>query len=146
MTSQVRLIICERKGLWAAVVRRTLPREIMLRETRSLAECHEELAMAPASLLAVEISPGRLPELLDLLADAGRSFPLARVVAMAPRDCQAYEWLLREAGVVHFATSPRTAAAIARLAVRHAARVPRPRTTFAAQIWESLPWPEAATS
>ncbi len=146
MTNHVRLIVCERRGLWAALLRRALPREVKLRETRSLAECREELAQAPASLLAVELSPGRLSESLDLLSDVGRAYPLARTVMMAPRGCESYEELLGEAGAVHFTTSPRTAATIARLAARHAARVPRPRTTFAAQIWESLPWPDAVTN
>lgn len=146
ISSQVRLIVCERRGLWAALIRLGLPPEFPLRETRSLAECRAELAAAPASVLVVEITPARLSGTLDLVADAPRLFPLASIVVVGPRDSASCESLVREAGAVHFTTSPSAAAEIARLTLRHAERVPRPRTSLAAQIWESLPWPEAATT
>jgi hypothetical protein len=144
MTSKPRMIVCERRGTWATALRRHLPREIRLCETRSLAECFGELVAAPASLVAVELSQSNLEPALDLVAEVGRRFPFAAVVVVAPRGWEAYEWLLREAGAVHFTTSPRDGAALARLAVRHVARVPLTGTTFSARIWDSLPGPEAA--
>lgn len=139
-------IVCERSGQWAAGLRRHLPPEIRLRETRGLADCRSELAAAPASLVVVEVTAANLDAALELLADAGRRFPLARVVAVAQRGSEFYEWLLREAGAIHFTTSPRAADVLARLAVRHAARLPLPRTAFVTQIWDALPWQDAATA
>ncbi len=144
MTS--RLIVCERKGIWAARMRAHLPPRLVLRETRSLAECRAELAQAPASFVVVESTAANLADVARLLADAGRDFPLARCAAVAQRALQSYEGLLREAGAVHFATSPRTAGVMAHIASRHLEQLPTPRTSFVAQIWESLPWHEAATT
>jgi len=94
----------------------------------------------------LEVNLANLRNVLELAADLGRRFPHARWAAVAERANASYEGLLREAGAMHFATSPRTADVLARLAVRHAARVPRPKASLAARIWESLPWHEAATS
>jgi hypothetical protein len=145
MSSKPGVIICERKGTWAAGLRRYLPRELRLRETRSLADCLHELDESPASVVVVEFSEALLERALDLLGEVGRRFPSALVVAVAPRGWEPYEGLLREAGAVHFTTSPRDGDVLARIAVRHAALIPAPGTTFAARIWDSLPWPEAAT-
>jgi len=146
MNYRVRLIVCEQTGLWAARIRTAVARELTLRETRHLADCRAELATAPASLVVVELRAGNAREVLELLAEVGGSYPLARVVVVAPRGSEPCEEGLREAGAVHFTTSPRSAGTIARLAERHAAQVPRPRISFAERIWESLPWPEAAAS
>lgn len=146
MTAKPRLIVCERTGIWAARLRPHLPPEMPVRQTRSLDECVEELGRAPGSLLVLEVSAANLRNVLQRTAELDRQFPLARWAAVAERGYASFEGLLREAGALHFATSPRTADVLARVAVRHAARVPQPRTSLSAQIWESLPWHEAATS
>ncbi|MEX0678528.1 MAG: hypothetical protein WD063_15715 [Pirellulales bacterium] len=146
MANKPSVIVCERRGIWAAGLRRHLPREIRVCETRLLADCRRELAGAPPSLVVVELSESNLAAALDLVADAVRRFPLARVVAVAERGWEPYEWLLREAGAIHFTTQPRKADTLARLAVRHVARVPLPRTTLVAEIWDSLPWHDTAVS
>jgi hypothetical protein len=146
MVHRPAIIVCERSGAWAAALRGHLPRELPLRETRTLADCRQELAAAPASLLVVEVSDSNLGGVLDLAADVEHIFPWARLVAVAARDGEDREWLLREAGAIHFTTSPRTAATLARLAARHAARIPLPRAALVAEIWDSLPWQESAVS
>lgn len=146
MTNRPAVIVCERKGVWAAAVRRHLPPAVRLCETRSLADCRRELAAAPSCLVAVEVNPANLLAALELFAEMGRRYPLARAVAIAQRGGAPFEAALREAGAIYFTTSPREADVLARLAVRHAARIPLARTTFAAQIWDSLPWPEMAAS
>jgi hypothetical protein len=145
LTGKPGVIVCERKGTWAASLRHHLPRELRLRETRSLTECLAELAAAPASLAVVELSEANHARALDMVAEVGRRFPLALVVTVAPRGWEAWQWLAREAGAAHFTTSPRDGDLVARLAVRHAARLPTPATTLSARIWDSLPWSEAAT-
>lgn len=127
-------------------MRRGLAREISLRETRSLAECEAELREAPESLLVVELSATNLGDLFDLLARVGAKYCWARLAVVAERSLAECEWAVREAGAIHFVTSPREAVELARLAERHAALVPRPKQSLAAQVWDSLPWPEAASS
>jgi hypothetical protein len=139
-------IICERTGSWATALRRHLPRDLRLRETRNLADCRGELAAAPASLVVVEVSESNLAAVVELAVDVERMFPWARMVAVASRGCEAWEWLLREAGAIHFTTSPRTADTLARLAARQTARIPTARGTLVAEVWDSLPWPESAVS
>jgi hypothetical protein len=117
---------------------------MVVRQTRWLAECMAELEVAPASMLVLEVSAANLANVLELAVDLDRRFPLARLAVVADRGMESYEWVLREAGAVHFTTSPRTAGDLARIAVRHAACVPQPPATLAAQVWESLPWHEAA--
>jgi len=146
MAGKFSVIVCERRGIWAAGLRSHLPREIRVFETRTPADCRRELVVSPASLVAVELQPSNVAGTLNLLADVKGRFPLSRAVAMAERGWEPYEWLLREAGAIHFTTSPRQSAALARLAVRLAGRVPVPRTTLVAQIWDSLPWPDLAVS
>ncbi len=150
-SARPRVIVCERSGRWAAALRRVLARELSLRETRSLAECEAELREAPESFLVVELTATHLGGVLELLTCVGAEYRWARIAVVAERsvaagELTACEWTMREAGAIHFVTSPRQAAELARLAERHAALVPRPKRSLAAQVWDSLPWPEAASS
>jgi hypothetical protein len=143
------VIVCERSGIWATSLARHLGPEIRLRQTRGLEECVRQLAAAPASLLALEVSRGNLPGGLALLVDVGRRFPASRSIVLAERGCERYEWLLREAGAVHFSVSPRESESLARLAVRHfgLATVPLAdecRGDVTSQIWDALPWNDVA--
>jgi hypothetical protein len=139
------VIVYERKGVWAATLRRRLSAAIGLRETRGLAECADELEAAPGSLLALETTRKNLSGVLDLLADVARRYPGARAVVLAERGLEPYEWLMREAGAAHFTTSPREAEDLARLAERHVGRAGSSQADPAARIWRSLPWSDAAT-
>lgn len=144
LSARPRVIVCERSGKWAAALRRTLARDVSVRETRSLTECVAELQTAPTSFLVVEVTATNLPAAFELLARVNAEFRWARVAVVAERALAECEWGLREAGAIHFATSPRKAAELARLAERHAALAPGAKRSLAAQVWDSLPWPEAA--
>lgn len=136
-----RLIVCEPSGRWAVALRRqsaaTAPR---VYETRSLADCWQMLAEAPASFVVVELSTGNAVALLQRMARLQRDFPLARVAVVADRALAGYEWLLREAGAVHFLCSPRQCGPLADLALRHLAQAPPPPRSLTDQIWAGLPW------
>lgn len=136
-----RVIVCERSGRWAADLRRELGGGVPLRETRSLAECWEALAEAPASLLVIELARGNMDGVLARLARLGDDFPLARAAVVADRSLADYQWLLREAGAVYFTCSPRQLAPLADLTARHLAQAPAPPPLGTTeQIWASLPW------
>ena len=81
-----------------------------------------------------------------------RETPLRRALpdylpaaVVADRSLAACEWLVREAGAVHFLLSTRQLPPLARLVVRHLANVPAPQQTLVDRIWASLPWPGRAT-
>jgi len=136
-----RVIVCEHSGRWAVALGRQLgPSGPRVHQTRSLAECWEMLAGATASFVIVEATRANLQTLLDRIAQSGRQFPLARVGVVADRGLAAAEWVLREAGAVHFAVSPRRLGPLAQVAHRHMAQVPRPKQTFTQQVWAELPW------
>lgn len=136
-----RLIVCERTGRWAVALRRELSdAKVRLQETRSIAECWEVLAGAPAGLAVVELTAPVVGELLEHLARLQRELPLARVAVVADRGLSDYEWLMREAGAVHFCCSPRRLGPLASLAVSHLAEAPQPRQSITGRIWADLPW------
>jgi hypothetical protein len=134
-----RLIVCERSGRWAVALRRELA-DVRVYETRSLVDCFGVLAEAPASFLIVELTGGSAAALLERMARLGRDFPLARMAVVADRSLAGYEWLMREAGAVHFVCSVRQSGPLARLALRHLAQAPAPPRSLTEQIWAGLPW------
>jgi hypothetical protein len=136
-----KFIVCESGSSWVVGLRREAGSwPIRIHETRSLDECRRLLDACPASFLVVELTRAGLEGLLALLARIGRDYPWARLAVVAPRELVAAEWLLREAGAVHFVTSPRQVTGLIRTARRHCEAVPRPRLSPAEEIWTSLPW------
>ncbi|MBN2477335.1 MAG: hypothetical protein JXB62_22205 [Pirellulales bacterium] len=144
-TSAARLIVCERTGRWAAALRRQLdPSEVRLEETRTLGQCREALARAVASFLVAELTLCDIEPLLGQMARLPRDFPLARLAVVADRCLAGYEWLMREAGAVHFTCSTRRLGPLAQAVRRHLAQAPVPPQTLTQRIWASLPWKESA--
>jgi hypothetical protein len=140
-----RLIVCERHGLWAVALRRELPAPgPRLLETRSLEACWQRLAQCPSSFVVAELEARRVDALLERLSHGRRLFPLARVAVVAERSLAGYGPLVREAGAVHFTTSPRAMRPLARLACRHLAQAAHPKRTFTETIWDGLPWAPGA--
>jgi len=136
-----RWVICERTGAWAIGLRReAAPSGLRLYETRSLADGWAVLDQSPASFLVAELTLANTEALVNRMACLERRFPHARVAVVAERSLAEYEWLLREAGAVWFATSPRELKPIVRLAQRHVLLAPVPPRDLAQQVWSSLPW------
>jgi hypothetical protein len=144
--SPARLIVCERSGSWSAALRSELAEAgVRLWECRSLPEAWEALAQTPAAFLIAEADRANLADLLRRMAWFSRDFPQARIAVVAQRDMARFEWLLREAGAVHFLSSPRRLTPLAGLVVRHLANVPLPAQTMVERIWASLPWAPPGT-
>jgi len=93
-----------------------------------------------------ELTRAGADALLGRMAWIERDFPLACVAVVAERSLEAYEDLMREAGAVHFCTSPRQAKTLASLACRHLEQMPKPPRTFSQQVWDSLPWGRGRTN
>jgi hypothetical protein len=137
-----RLIVCERTGRWAVALRRELAEAgVRVWETRTVADCWKELAESPASFVVVELG-GDIAGLLHRMARQPREFPMARLAVVADRALAGYQWLMREAGAVHFLCSPRQVGPLAQLACRHLAQVPPLQQSLAERIWANLPWGE----
>jgi len=133
--------VCERSGAWAIALRReAAPLDLHLYETRSLADGWAVLEQAPASFLVAELTLANADALLARMAGLERQFPRARVAVVAERSLAEYEWLLREAGAVWFATSPRELKPMIALVQRHMQLTPLPARDLTQQVWDSLPW------
>lgn len=135
------MIVCERTGRWAQALRReSEAADLAIRQTRSLAECWEELGRFPRSFVVVELAEKDADALLARTARWEREFPLARWAIVADRSLAAYEWLLREAGAAWFGTSPRELGPLAGIARRHLEQVPPPELGVVEEIRARLPW------
>ena len=140
------IIVCERTGAWAAAIRRHLPEGVRLRQIRALAECAGELREAPASLLALELAPHNIEAVLELAGGLGRKFPQARALIFADRQLAGYQALLAEAGAIYFTCSPRELQGLTAIVRNHLSRLSEGSTSFAAQVWDELPWDKNAVA
>jgi len=140
------LIVCERSGSWSVALRGELAETgVRLWECRGLPEAWEALSQTPAAFVIAEASRENIDDLLPRMLWLSRDFPLSRIAVVAPRDLASFEWLLREAGAVHFLTSTRRLAPLAGLVIRHLANVPLPPQTMLERIWARLPWGRGRT-
>ncbi len=136
-----RLVVCERTGKWAVAIARHLAADADdIHQTRSLEECWEALAKWPASLAVLELIAANVEPLVRRLADLDRRFPAARAIVVAARSLAAYENLAREAGAIHFETSPRRLDAVAAIWRRHRDAAPRRTMNTPPRILAGLPW------
>jgi hypothetical protein len=141
------LIFCERTGAWCVALRRLLDEyESEIVETRSLAECREELLRRPASMLVLEATADSLAQVLSWLARLERDFPQARAAVVAERSLAQYEWAVREAGALAMSTSPRNLEPLVSLARSFLSMRQIAEPTMTERVWNSLPWKPLAAS
>jgi hypothetical protein len=136
-----RLIVCERRGRWAVLLRQQLADAgVRVWETRLLSDCENEIVASPASVVVIELTASNLDEILRTVRHWATDFPLLRWIAVADRALADHQWLMREAGASHFCCSPRHADALAQVACRHLSQIPPPPQSLTERIWDSLPW------
>lgn len=136
-----RLIVCERHGDWAAALRRELADSpLPIVETRSLPDAWQRLAESPSSIVVAELTRANAASLVERLARLERDYPLARAAVVARRELAHHEFLVREAGAVHFVASLRRLRPMAELVCRHLAQAPVAPRDFFERIWAALPW------
>ena len=136
-----KLIVCEKTGAWAAALRSELAGSVTrVVETRSFAACREELSAAPAAVVAWELAAWSAPNLSAEIVARLRERPAAHGAVLAGEAWKDWEWLLREAGGLHFVTSPRRLAPVAELARRSHVQRPAALPGIAARILAELPW------
>ena len=140
--ASAQVIVLERSGRWAAALRGELATGVHLQECRILSEAWDEVAAAPTAFFVAEATRENLDELLRRMVWFSRDFRHARIAVVAAREFSRYEWLLRDAGAVHFTASPRQLGPLAEVISRHLANVPSPPQTLVERIWASLSWGE----
>lgn len=139
------LILCERTGIWAPAMLRAEPKiRKYWKRFRSWPRAWEAFLARPESFLVVELQPDNLPEILSALRWIDLSGSKARLAVVAKRRWANLEWMVRQAGVVHFTSSPRQLGPLVQMALRHLRRQRRPAKTFEERIWRCLPWPKPA--
>ena len=65
---------------------------------------------------------------------------VTEVTGLLDKGPQFNEWLMREAGAIHFLCSPRRVGPLAQMACRHLVQVPPLQQNITERIWASLPW------
>ena len=136
-----RLILWEHTTCWAAALRQaTSDQPIRLVETRTWGESLGHLGEASRSVVALELAPQRAEQVLAALEELDRRFPHAVPIVLASRGMKAYGPLMREAGAMLFAVSPRRLDIVARLVRRHLDRMPEQTDDLRDAVWARMPW------
>jgi hypothetical protein len=143
--SSAKWIVCERRPLWVAAMRRCVASTVRLDEVRSPSACWERLAEFPSSVVVWEIGVAPLENLLEILSRQRRWYPGSCPMVVGQRGEAGHQWLLREAGAVHAAFALRRASVITALAQRHLREV-QPPAAWSRPLLPRLPWePPAGT-
>ena len=136
----MKLIVSESAGHWAMALRRLLPPDALpLCETRTLAECKNELAAAPTSVVLTELNRSSAASLLTFIADCQRRMPQSLFAVAADRAWSSWQAALAEAGAALTIFSPRKLTPLITAIHRHQARFPQPTVNVAERIWAELP-------
>jgi DNA-binding NarL/FixJ family response regulator len=141
------LIVFERDGHWAAALRREFDFagvRVTVSEARSWDEVWQALGQFPTALVAAELTEAGAERLLAALARVERRHPETAIVVLADRRLAPYRDLLREAGALHFLTSPRRLSEVADIVCRRTARFESTAGPAGPleEIRANLPWAE----
>ena len=109
-------------------------------ETHNWDDCRLELEQSPASLMAWEVTSDNLEQIARRLRELPRSFPSAQAMVFGRPELRCAEWALREAGAIHFVSSPRNLTATARLVKRYLATRPERETRTENPASHERPW------
>jgi DNA-binding NarL/FixJ family response regulator len=155
------VIVLERDGQWTAALRQELgharPRNlypdsspasheaVRVIEIRSWDEIWQQLAQDPAALVAAELTDTNRDSVLAALSRMDRQFPQAAMLILTNRRFLPYRRLLREAGALHYVTSPRRLDEVVEIVLRRCARLPVATTSAGRrdEILADLPWTDA---
>ncbi len=140
------LIVLERDGHWAAALRRELDEKaIRLVEARSWDECWQRLAEQPSALVVAELTEANIDSCLAALERIDRRFPQTAIIVLADRRLEPYRTLLREAGALHFVSSPRRLSEVNEI-MRRRSHLSVPATSTSKRLDEiiaDLPWADS---
>jgi hypothetical protein len=144
------VIVLERTGRLAVLLRGSLPEGVRLIETRSAQECEQALNDWPASVVLIELARGKgggfspmLERCVRLVERVSRRNSLACMAILAERSFAALEHLLLEAGAKHVILGLRDLDRLTRWIAWRSAQWPKP-LTLRQEVVRSLPWADEA--
>lgn len=138
---QFHLIVCERTGHWAALLRAAMDHDaIPIVETRSWAACEEAVIRSPESLVAVEVTSETVERVLTFVAAVQSRFSRIRCVGLTSEDIAGSECLLREAGLVDIVQSTLEIPRLIRFAKRLQQHAPEAETDLVTFVDSKMPW------
>jgi hypothetical protein len=146
MLMKTSVILWERTGIWATAMSRQLSDDVPLVQVRGHDECLRELAAAPASVVALELTVANLAQMADLCGEIVARYPYAAAVVLGTPELANCDPLVREAGALHYFASPRELAGWRQTVLNHIERIPTGAGDIAESVWHSLPWSDAATA
>lgn len=136
-----RFVVCERTSDWAVALRWALAdSRVRVYETRSWADCRQELADSPASLLALEMGQHNVADVGRWLVELGWCFPRSAAVVLTSRELSHCQWALREAGALHVVISRRDLSQVSRLVIRFLDVAAQTDRDFSSTLLDRLPW------
>lgn len=140
-------VVFEKSGIWAADFRRHLvDHNIRVHESRSWDDCLQELASAPASLLALEVQIDNIAQAYQFLGNLSCNYGQARALLLANPSIKPYRWILREIGAVDILFSWQQVPRAVSLVVRHLSMYPSRDRSLRQQIVDRLSWPDETHS
>jgi len=102
------IVVWERTGVWAAAIRRELPRSIRpVLEARSWDECVAHCGEHQSAWLSLELRTDNAVVIGQTLLTLQRQFPNARPVVVADPTFATLEFALRDCGALAVLTSVR---------------------------------------
>lgn len=148
LSDATRLIVCEKSGAWANLLRRNLTdagRWIV--ETRSLGQLLESAGEHKTSLVLIEVTDNNVHLAASCIDELRRQAPhtvLTTIIppmnAASPKAPHLTPWMLRELGVQVVISSPRDISTLRRLWSRHCRLHPPHEQTLREQVFQKLPW------
>ena len=94
-----KFLVCEESNRWTVALRWGLAQDHrQLVVSQDLDDCWQELALAPASFLALELIESNLESVVERLEDLRTRFPFTRAAVMCDRSLASCQWLVREGG------------------------------------------------
>lgn len=138
-------LVFERDGRWTAAVRRlSVAGRLRVRRVVSWRMCEERLAEFPDCVVFVELRPAAATEHVRRLAEGIDRHRRAMWVVVGTAELDAWQWPLREFGVVDVVLAPTHLNRTASIVQRHGRRVAPPSSSLEQRVARLLPWPEWA--
>ena len=143
LKTMAQLIICEKRGLWAAALRwHQKPHRTAMLETRSLMDARSELQKTPDSVVALEATAANVEGVLRLLLESRLAWPRSRIIVLLTNEVAGFDELFWESGAALVVVSPRRLDLVMRFVQKCLAMQEPPEMTMRERVWTRLPWNE----
>lgn len=143
-----RLIVFEKDGQWAKLLRGILPdggRWIL--ETRSLLQLRSAAQQHSRSFILAIVDAKNLPKIVEVFSELTSRMPHCHLIAAAANDYdvggwrqEKVVWQLREVGAIQWIASRRDVSIVRQLWQAHSKLYPPANPTIRERVFRTLPW------